>query len=445
MKLRLPMPVVATVFWSLLLLVFPGLGRCETLREAVAAALAVNPEVLEAQARVGAARGQLDQARAGFRPTLDLRAGKGEEQTDNITTRAQGYGYRSLERSEVSLTLRQMLYDGRQVANDVRRGASAVDSLIARQGEARESAALGAVNAYMEVLRAQELLALTGELVVAHAGVAAKTAWRLGRGVGTEADAKLAEGRFASASSTLVSQQSRLALARTAYQRAVEHPPGELEPVTHPGGMPASEQQAQDEALAQHPGCLAADAEIVAAQAAVDVARGRYSPQLDLELGASRADNINGQRGQNNSQSAMLQLHYNLYRGGGDTARMRELAEQLNAARENRHKIHAAIKEAVSRAWIELGAARERLAPLEIHLASSRAVLEAYRAQYEVGKRTLLDVLNAESELYQAGTGLVAGRHDLLAAQFRLLGTMGVLVGAFGLNEGITIERHAAD
>lgn len=435
MKPRLPIPVATTVFCSLLLLILPEHGRCETLREAVAAALAVNPEVLGAQARVGAARGQLDQARAGFRPTLDLRAGKGEEQTDNITTRAQGYGYRSLERNEVSLTLRQMLYDGKQVSNDVQRGASTVDSQIARQDDARENAAQGAVNAYIEVLRAQALLTLTDSLVAAHADVVAKTAWRLERGVGTYADAKLAEGRLASASSTLVSQRSRLALAGAGYQRAVEHPPGRLDPVTPPGKMPASERQAQDEALAQNPGCLAADADVAAAQAAVNAAQGRYLPQLDLELGANRTDNVNGLSGQNNSQSAMLQFHYNLYRGGSDTARMYEFAEQLNAAKENRHKTHVAIKEAVSRAWIEMGAARERLASLELHLTSSRAVLEAYRAQYEVGKRTLLDTLNAESELYQAETDLASGRYDLLIAQFRLLGAMGVLVRSFGLSE----------
>ena len=320
-----------------------------------------------------------------------------------------------------------------------------MDSQISRQDDARENAALDAVKSFIEVLREQELLTATEGLVAGHANVVAKTAWRLKRGVGTYADAQLAEGRLASASSMLISQQSKLALARAGYQRAVEHPPGRLELVMPPNGIPTSEQQAQNEALAQHPGCLFVDADVAAAQAAVDAAHGRYLPQLELELGANRADNVSGLRGQNNNQSAMLQLHYNLYRGGGDIARMKELVEQLNAAKEIRHKTHIAIKEAVSRAWIEFGAARERLAPLELHLRASRAVLEAYRAQYEVGRRTLLDTLNAENELYQAETNLTAGRYDLLTVQYRLLGAMGILVRTFGLNEGTGIEHHAAD
>lgn len=445
-KPRLSIPVATTVFCSLLLLILPGLGRCETLREAVAAALAVNPDVRGAQARVGMARSQLDQARAGAWPTLDYRAGRGQEETDSVITRSQGHRSPfTLGRNEESLTLRLMLYDGKQVANEVRRGAFAVDSQVARRSDARETAAQDVVNVYLDVLRVQELLVITESLVTAHADMATKTAWRFKRGVGTHADARLAEGRLASASTMLVSQQAKLASARVGYRRAVEHPPDMLKPVTHPDRMPTSEQQALDEALAQHPSCVSVDADITAAQAALDGARGRYLPKLDLELGTSRTHNVNGMQGTNNNRSAMLQLNYNLFRGGSDEARVGELVEQLNIATEVRHKTRAAITEAVSRAWIEMGAAHERLAPLELHLASSRAVLEAYRAQYEVGRRTLLDTLNAESELYQAETDLTAGRYDLLAAQFRLLGAMGVLVRAFGLNEEAGIEHHVAD
>jgi len=209
--------------------------------------------------------------------------------------------------------------------------------------------------------------------------------------------------------------------------------------------MPASEQQALDEALAHHPNCIAVDADIAAAQAALDGARSRYLPQLDFELGTSRTRNVNGIQGVNNSRSAMLQLNYNLFRGGGDEARVGELVEQLNIATELRHKTHVAITEEVSRAWIEIDAARRRLVLLEGHLASSEGVLEAYRAQYEVDRRTLLDTLSAESEMYQAKNDLANGRYDLLAAQYRLLGAMGVLVKSFGLVEENAFESTAND
>lgn len=444
MKLRLSIPVATTVFGSLLLLALPGQGRCETLHEAVAAALSVNPDVMGAKARVGVARSQLDQARAGAQPTLDFRAVRGAEETDSVITRSQGHRSPvTLGRNEESLTMRLMLYDGKKVSSDVRHGVFAVDSQVARRSDARETVALDVVNAYLDVLRAQELLVNTENLVSAHTDTAEKTAWRFKRGVGTRADAQLAEGRLASASATLVSQQARLASARVAYQRAVEHPPDKLKPVTPPDKLPASEQQALDEALAQHPSCVAVDADIAAAQAALDGARGRFSPQLDLVLDTSRTHNVNGMKGSNSVQSAMLQLNYNLSRGGGDEARVRELVEQLGIAAEIRHKTHVSITEAVSRAWIEIGAARSRLVLLEKHLASTEQVLDAYRAQYEVDKRTLLDTLNAESEMYQAKIDLANGRYDLLAAQYRLLGEMGVLVKSFGLAEEDVLEHTA--
>jgi adhesin transport system outer membrane protein len=140
----------------------------------------------------------------------------------------------------------------------------------------------------------------------------------------------------------------------------------------------------------------------------------------------------------------MLQLTSNLFRGGGDEARVRELVDQLNIAAEIRHKTHVAITEAVSHAWIEIGAAQSRLELLEAHYKSTEKVLDAYRAQYEVERRTLLDTLNAESEMYQAKTDLVNGRYDLLAAQHRLLGEMGALVKSFGL-AGEDVLEHTAN
>lgn len=446
MGIRLPKSIIPTVFIILLFLVLPGLGRCEGLREAVAAALAVNPDVRSSQARVGIAQSQLDQARAGAWPTLDYRAGTGQEETDSVITRSQGQlSPLALGRNEASLTLRLMLYDGKQVASEIRRGAFAVDSQMARRSDASEIAAQDAVNAYLDVLRAQKLLAITESLVAAHADMTTKTAWRFKRGVGTRADAQLAEGRMASASTMLVSQQAKLASARASYQRAVGHTPGMLKPATSPGRMPANEQQARDDALARHPSCVAADADIAAAQAAMDGVRGRYLPRLDLELGATRTHNVNGMQGTNNNRSAMLQLQYNLFRGGADDARIRELVAQLTVATETRHKIHVAITEEVSRAWIEMDAARSRLALLENRLASTEVVLDAYRAQYEVGRRTLLDTLNAESEMYQARIDLANSGYDLQSAQYRLLGAMGVLVKSFGLAEGNVFEHTAND
>lgn len=444
LKNLLSTQVAIVVFGSLFLLVIPGQGRGETLREAVAAALAVNPDVKGAKARVGVAVSQLDQARAGAWPTLDFRAGRGKEETDSVITRSQGHrSPLTLGRNEESLTMRLMLYDGNKVSSDVRRGAFTVDSQVARRGDTQETVALDVVNAYLNVLRSQELLVNTEVLVAAHADMAMKTSWRFKRGVGTNADAELAEGRLASASATLVLQQAKLASARVSYQRAVEHPPEKLKPVTPPDRMPASEQQALDEALTQHPSCIAVDADIAAAQAALDGARGRYLPQLDVVLDASRTDNVNGTKGTNNNRSAMLQLNYNLFRGGGDEARVRELVDQLNIAAEIRHKTRVAITEAVSHAWIEIGAAQSRLELLEAHYKSTEKVLDAYRAQYEVERRTLLDTLNAESEMYQAKTDLVNGRYDLLAAQYRLLGEMGALVKSFGLAGEDALEHTA--
>jgi len=179
----------------------------------------------------------------------------------------------------------------------------------------------------------------------------------------------------------------------------------------------------------------AARAEVSGAQATVRTARADLLPRLDVELAANRNRDLDGIPGQNNDLSAMLVMRYNLFRGGTDQARIREARERETVAAENANNIVEFTDENVARGWAARATARNRLASLESHVKASEQVLESYRYQFELGRRSLLDLVNAESELFQSRAALTSGRIAMRNSEFRLLAAMGVLVKGLGLTD----------
>jgi adhesin transport system outer membrane protein len=160
-------------------------------------------------------------------------------------------------------------------------------------------------------------------------------------------------------------------------------------------------------------------------------------PRFDVELSASRNRDIDGVKGPNNDNQAMLVMRYNLFRGGADEARIREAMERETIALETLNNAVQSTEESVARTWSALIASRNRLSPLEAHARATAQVLEAYRAQFELGKRSLLDLVNAENELFQARSALRTGQATAQSAEYRVLAAVGALVRALGLTEEI--------
>ena len=415
---------------AVLVLLAAGAGQAETVKEAVERALASNPEALTAEANRRAAGQGLNQARGGFFPTLDLRAEGGPEYTKSPIFS----GSRSLNRRDGSLTLRQYLFDGFQVTYEVERQTSLVSSATWKVAETRLSLTQRVVNAYLDVLRNEELVRLARETVKAHEAHVEKTRLRLTQGVGPKADVQQAEGRLALATATLVNQEGDLRESRTAYFRLVGRmPEAPVKPPSPSGALPPSIKQALEKAAAEHPTLKAAQSDVDAAESAAAGSKGTLVPRLDLELNADHNVDVSGIAGTRNDASAQLVMRYNLFRGGADLARTRQLAELQRSAEETLNNARRVVEEEVGRSWTALNTAREALTHLAQRARFSAEVLEAYRSQFELGRRTLIDLLNAENELFQAKSGLSNGEYAVLQSEHRVLASTGELVGVLGV------------
>lgn len=406
----------------------------ESLAEAVALAIKHFPDVRASSANRAAAAAVVDQARGALYPTIDASLGAGRETSDNVTTRLFGRDV-TLTRTEAEVSLSQLLFDGGAARGQVRRFSARSDSAAYQVATAAEFIGLRAATSYLEVLRARSQVALAEENVAAHE----RTFWQVQllaeSGKGRRSDAQQAAARLALAQSSLMLLRGQLRQAEAAYRHVVGRDPGALQtPESFAGRVPERLESALEDARSRHPAVLSAEKELAAARADRDSSRARLAPRLNLEMGVSRNHDLDGVRGLNADRFAMLRLRYNLLRGGSDMARIQELEARIDEAIANAAKARNDVERDLRLAWETLEADRVRLPQLELYARTSVEVLQAYRSQFRIGQRSLLDVLNAENEQYTARGNLVNGVYAIAAGETRILAGIGRLLEALRVN-----------
>ena len=433
------------VFLACVMCATTGMAYAETLRQAIEMALANHPRVLAAAAQQRAAEQDVAQARAGYFPSVDLNLADGKERTDTPQTRALGSSTSDLVRREAGVTVVQKLFDGMATASEVQRQTARLSVATSRLAEVREDIALKAIEVYLEVYNNRELVKLSNNNLSSHLGTQDKVRQRVQGGVSQRTDLQQAQGRVALAKSVVSARGGRLRQAEANYKTVVGRLPGDLTeqevkpPTTLDTGvidsvrLTQSIKIASEAAFSSNPTLGAANAEVAVAEASVRNARSQYYPRINLEASAGRNQNIAGIKGDYNSEALMLVLRWNLFRGGADRAQERGLIERRYAAIDTAANTRRDVEEKVALALNAKATSEERLESLRDHVKYSAEALSAYQQQLELGRRTLLDVLNAENELFTARSNLSAGIFEDLFSQYALEAAKGTLVKSLGI------------
>lgn len=406
----------------------------QTLVQAVEQTIQSNPEILaEANRRLSVDK-TIDQARAGYAPRVDLNLGYGREYTKNPATRP---GSETLTRGEASITARQMLYDGFYTKSEVERTTASADSAGFAVTDISERRSLQAIGAYLDVLRRQDLLKLTQTNLESHQTIFSQIEQRSDSGVGRRADVDQAQARLALSQSNLESQLGNVEDARTNFQRVVGTMP---ENITNPGDeccdkAPATLDDAVKIAYNQHPTLRTALANHEASLAQENAAKSAFHPRVDLDLGASANNNLDGEPGHDKGLYAMFRLQYNLLNGGADKARIEQIEHLSEQQKELINRAQREIELDVRLAWNALENAERRLPGLEQRVDAAEKTREAYAAQFRVGQRTLLDLLDSENELLSAGIAYTDTYYDRIYACYWLMQAMGKLLETMAIEQ----------
>lgn len=426
-------------FSVLMLAIMASLGvQAQKLPEPMVAAarkaVVSNPEVQARWNGFKAADNQRDVARGGYFPRVDLTASTGRENRDSPLYGDMGtYNFNAAQ-----LTLNQMLFDGMLTSNEVKRLGYAKLTRYYELLEATETAALEAVRAYADVVRYRELVDAATQNYVEHKQITQQVEERANAGVGRRVDVEQANGRLALAESNLLTELTNLHDVSARYLRIVgEKPPASLPPLPETfklGVMPASTEVLMRDGLQGSPTLNAAVENVRAYQMAIESSKSAYAPRLDLRAYAVRDGNTGGIRGNTSVNGIELVLNYNLYRGGADQARERQAVDQRAQARDLQEKACRDVRQTLSIAYSDVRSLSEQMRYRDEHRLATEKSREAYRQQFDIGQRTLLDLLDSQNEYFEATRSYIKARYDEATAQARTLAGMGRLVSALNVN-----------
>lgn len=427
------------------LALLPSIAVSQTLEQAVAYTLDTNPELRIAFNRFKAREEQVNQAVAGYMPTVDITGGYGIESTNSPATRRRpdvdGDKY-ELNRGEFGVSIKQMLFDGFYTSSEVDRNKYEASADQWALFAAAEDIALDVSKVYINYLRTEQVLRLAEKNLKTHEEIYDQIKQRTDSGLGSTADLSQITGRLARANANLIAAKNNFFDARAQYMKVVEVAPEDLiVPVPDADMVPADLQSSVALAQENHPILKSAMSDISAAEYEKSSAQSNYYPKVTLELSGDWNNNLDGDDGvtgagnfrsdvggHNNDLLAMVRVKYNLWNGGRDTARDRETSYKIGEAKEIRQRAYREVIEGVNLSWNAYEMLEPQKQYIRQHVVAAKDTQVAYAQQFNLGQRTLLDLLDTENELFEARKDYLQTEYDEIIAKYRVLNSTGRLL-----------------
>ncbi|CAK4067853.1 TolC family outer membrane protein [Vibrio sp. MarTm2] len=403
---------------------FPA--HSQTLEQAVAYTITNNPKVKASYNEFQSKFYDSEASVGAYLPKIDLDAGIGYEKVDLASGTEN-----ELTRKEATITLTQLIWDGNATLNDMDRTAADAESVRYQLLADAQDIALEVTKIYLDATKAYEVLALSESNLAVHKEIYRDIKKRVDSGIGSTADMSQVEARLAKAHGNLLAAQNNLFDVHTQFKRIVgQAPQGLTFPRADQNAIPFTIDDALEDAMNNHPVIKIAQADVDSARFQFDQTKGVNYPTLSFEANQTWREDAGGIEGSSEEFSAMLRMRYNLYNGGSDSDRSDSAAYQLNKAKDLRNYTFRTVEEGLRLSWSALDLTVQQKEFLADHVDSASDTVIAYEKQYRLGKRTLLDLLNTENELFEARKGYLDAKYDEQYAKYRVMNATGGLLSA---------------
>lgn len=399
-----------------------------TLVDAVSKGVLKNPEYGVVANNVLATQEELAQAHALWRPSVDMGADSGWERT---RTRFLPNGP-SVWREQTSLSLTQLLFDG--FSTEIERQRYRVESAANRVGEVAEFIGLDAAQAYLEVLRQRELLTIARTNVEDHQKILNIIETGAEAGTVTQGDVAQANARLAQSRATISSTKQDLTSAEALFIQKVGETPGQMALPNIPREkLPATIDEAVHEAIINSPTLAVFESDVKVATAEYKDTKSAFYPTVQLQGTASEGNNVGALEGNSNTESVLAIMKWNLYRGGGDIDRQREALYRQAQTKERRAQAARQVERDMRDTWGGMTAAAERTRQFLDQATANEKVVNVYLDQFTLDRRTLLDVLDAQNELFVSRSNHISALYTEMFAVFRVLALEGKMLSTLGI------------
>ena len=411
----------------------------ETLADAVEAAYARNPALVQQRYIQQGRDESYVQARAQYGPQLSVQV-EGDQNYYKVgdTAGISSRGGRAVA------TLSQPLYTSGRIRGQVAAARANVRGGQEDVRQVEQQTLQNVVTVYAAVLRDQARLEVGRENVDVLRGQLVQNRERQKRGDVTLTDVAQADARLAAAEQQFAILESDLAVSRGQYVQVVGHPAGALEPLPQLPTLPGSIDVAFDQAEASNPQLLGAQYTEAASSANVAAARGAQGPTVSLNAQGIYSKTLPYYANSVDQKQVVagLTLSQNILAGGAIRSRVRQAQAQNNADQAGIDLARRQVLQAVNTAWNQLSASRTSLVAGERQVDSAQQAFAGMSCEELNGLRSTIDTLNAEQELQSAQQNLLQNRYQVYISHAALLAAMGRL-SADGI--AANIKRYDPD
>lgn len=405
-----------------------------TLGDAVAIALDRSPDLGRAQSQTHAAEAVRDAVRREWLPKVSLDAAGGVRHLQNDARIDAGLSAIDEKPLHASVSVDQPLWDFGRRDEEIR---SRQQSLVAAQQDeagATEQIAFNISRAYLDTYVGEHVLAASQENLTFHEKLADDVRLGVTQGVMSISEQQQASERLQTARVRLTEAANSLVIAREKLAQMLGRDDVAVVAPEEPGAkLPANVDEATDRAAAVDPAVQGALARYRAAQHATGRAEAERWPTVGLQGAYRYGRDFEGYRGLTKDAQALVALRWNVFDGGVTAARIREASSReddagfaLEAARRD-SELQARVS------WQQLQAARRRMTEQEERATVAGQVRESYTAQFGIGRRSLLDLLDAQAAVYNAQVEAETTRSTALLWQYALLAQLRELTGFLGV------------
>lgn len=411
--------------WCLAAAMLPMLCPAQSLQEAVWMALAHYPSIASAKAKTQAAQADITRAQGAHWPQLSWTGTYSDYRNDGLPNRWTQTPVLSLN-----------LWSGGRIQSDVERAQALTKASQKQEFITRDDVALLASEAYLQWAHHKQMVALAQDNLVTHEKILRDFRTITQVDPGRRIDLNQAQVRYDNAQLALLRNETdmRVAAERLARMLMAPAPP-------EPSGLEFSPPmtyetlaQAQTQLNDSHPVIARLLAQREAALASVRYVQAQNAPTVNLTHAKSTTPGL--AEGQFVTQ---LQLNLPLFDGGTTRGAVGAAAANVQALEADLIETRLVLNEQLAGAWASWVSSQNRADMGLEQTRTARSLAYGYEQQFRVGRRSLLDLLNIQSDLFTYQSNAATALHEARLSQARILASLGQLAQAYAQGTSVAV------
>lgn len=402
-----------------------------SLKESVQRVLEKNPEVIAEKKNKDAFKYYIDEREGNFYPRIDL-DGRVEQSTSDKQydkTSANNDGSDQEDGYNFGIALNQILYDGDLTPSQVREAEYNDLANKYRTDKNIDDVIFQTINAYTGLVQYRELLGLTQVMIATNEEnlAIAKEKEAIS---GEILETYQVESKLSFVKEKYLEERDIKSSRNSTFKRYVgmESDGKECRPTINELHIPKTLQETVRQAVLNNYEVQEQIERIKAQREKIAQADAAFLPTLNLELKAITDNDLSlNEEGVENQAFGRITLAWNLYNGSGDHAVSKQEDVFLSEQKERLDSITKKVVEEVKVVYQRYKKNKERIEILKKYVYANENIVEVYKSEFESGTRTFVDILDAQTVLYEAEKSLVNREFELYSNYYTLLNSLSTL------------------